>query len=129
RSPWTAQVIGLTRRRFIARPPCRGPVSVAPGACLRIEGARDRVEAVDTGAALPGAGGGQIPHRPRCLADAARAPRQDDDRSGAEPRAPWPQVGLKQGRIGGLALAEPAAEETAYEEGADVLWPRALRHP
>src|SRR5438874_2034857 len=85
------------------------------------EGARDRVEAVDTGAALPGAGGGQIPHRPRCLADAARAPRQDDDRSGAEPRAPWPQVGLKQGRIGGLALAEPAAEETAYEEGADVL--------
>src|SRR5207253_3172892 len=83
------------------------------------ERARDCVETVHAGAALAGAGAGQIPHRPGRLADAARARRQDDDCAGAEPSASRPEVGLEQGRIGGLVLAEPAAEEAADEEGSN----------
>jgi len=85
------------------------------------ERACDRVEAVYAGAALAGARRRQIPHRPGRLADAAGTRWQDDDRAGAGPGASRAQVGLEQGRIGSLALAEPGAEETADEEGADVL--------
>ena len=51
---------------------------------------------------------------PQALAGRTRA-------RGAEPGASRPQVSLEQGCIGGIALAEPAAEEAADEEGADVF--------
>src|SRR6476660_7966374 len=85
------------------------------------ERARDRVEPMNARAALTGARVGEIPHHRCRLADPAGARRQDDDRSGPEPRAPRSQVRLEQGGIRSLALAQPAAEEPADEEGADML--------